>query len=172
MSLSREQKTRQVAEILSELDGTPALYLTAFRGLAVAEDQELRGQFRESGVRYRVVKNTLLKLALEQAGGYEGLYEFLSGPTAAAFCDEPAAAARVIKAHVGKNADTPLELKAACVGGSVYTGAEIDVLASLKSRDELLSDVMGILQSPLRSVVGALQAPGSTLASMLAAMKE
>ena len=172
MSLTKEQKVSQVDAILSELEDTPALYLTAFRGLAVSDDQKLRGQFRESGVRYRVIKNTLLKRALEQVGGYEGLYDYLAGPTAVAISEEPAVPARVIKAFVTKNRDTPLELKAACVGGSVYTGKDLDALVSLKSRDEVLSDIMGLLQSPIRTVVGAMQAPGSTLASMLAAMKE
>ncbi len=172
MSLTREQKASQIAQVVAQLDRAKAVYLTDYKGLNVDQVNDLRNRFRASGVEYRVVKNTLLRRALEQVGGYEGLYEYLHGPTAAAFSGEPSAAARVIKEFVKMTPIRAPELKAAFVDGSLYGGAEIDALASLKSRDDLLGDILGLLQSPICSIAGAVQAPGSTLASLLVAMQE
>ncbi len=172
MPLTKAEKASQIAEVAEQLDEAAAVYLTEYKGLKVDQVEDLRGRFRASGVRYRVVKNTLLRRAMEQAGGYDSLFEYLHGPTAAAFSVEPASAARVIKEYVKANRNSPLALKAAFVDGAVYSGQEIDTLASLKSRDELLGDIIGLLLSPIRNVVGAVQSPGGTLASMLAAFQK
>lgn len=172
MPLTKAEKALQIAEVVDQLDQAEAVYLTDYKGLKVGQVEDLRDRFRASGVRYRVVKNTLLKRALEQAGGYDGLLEYLHGPTAAAFSGEPASAARVIKEFVKANSSASLALKAAFVDGAVYSGEEIDTLASLKSRDEMLGDIAGQLLSPISNVVGAVQNPGATLASILVAMQD
>ena len=172
MPLTKAEKASQIAEVVDQLDQAEAVYLTDYKGLKVGQVEDLRDRFRASGVRYRVVKNTLLKRALEQAGGYDSLLEYLHGPTAAAFSAEPASAARVIKEFVRANSSASLALKAAFVDGAVYSGEEIDTLASLKSRDEMLGDIVGLLLSPICNVVGAVQNPGATLASILVAMQD
>lgn len=172
MPLTKTQKTAAVAEIVELLKGSPIVYLTDFDGLTVAQVTRLRNEFRENGVRYKVVKNTLLKLAMEEIGGFDGLYGHLSGPTAVALSSEPAAAARVIQKFTKDlNIERP-EFKAAYVDGAVYERGSLDVLASLKSREEIVGDIAGLLMSPLRNVVGSLSSAGSTLVAALQTIAE
>ena len=172
MPLTKEQKAAEVALVADKLGDTAVVYLTDYKGLNVGQVTDLRQRFRDSGVEYRVVRNTLLRRALEKAGGFDLLYDHLHGPTAVAFSSEPAAPARVIKDFT-KTAGSHLpELKAAFIDGAMYAGDQIDVLASLKSKDELIADIVALLLSPIATIVGALQAPGATLASMLVAMQE
>lgn len=171
MPLTKEQKAAAVEVITGKLEAAPALYLTDYKGLNVEQVNDLRRRFRDSGVEYKVVKNTLLRLAMENLGGYEELFDHLHGPTAMALSEEPAAPARVIKDYTQ---DTKLDLpalKAAYVDGAVYSGDQIDALAALKSKAELISDIIGLLLSPMTNVVGALQAPGSNLAAILEAIQ-
>lgn len=172
MPLTREQKAAEVAAVSEMLNGTTAVYLTDFMGLDVEQINKLRGRFHESGVRYRVVKNTLLRIALAEKGGYEGLYEHLAGPTAVAFSTDPSAAARVIKRFKVDTSQALPALKVAYVDGAVYQGDQIDALAALKSKEELLGDVVGLLLSPMANIVGAIQAPGATLAAVLETLQE
>ncbi len=172
MPLTREQKAAEVASVADRLSDCTAVYLTNYEGLDVEQVNDLRRRFRASGVEYKVVKNTLLKRAMEGIGGYDGLYEYLKGPTAVAISTEPAAAARVIKAFVS---DTRLErpsLKAAYVDGAVFGSDQIDVLALLKSKEELVGDVIGLLLSPIQTIMGALTAPGSNVAAILETLQE
>lgn len=172
MPLTREQKTEEVTVVTGRLQDNTAVYITDYKGLKVEEVNDLRQRFRESGVEYRVVKNTLLRRAMEDVGGYDDLFTHLHGPTAVAFSTEPAAAARVIKNFTE---DTQLELptlKVAYVDGAVFAGDQLDSLASLKSRDEIVGDIVGLLLSPISNIIGAVQAPGGTLVAILEAMQD
>lgn len=172
MPLNRDQKAVLIDEISDQLEGTPTIYLTDFKGLTVAESNELRGQFREAGVEFKVVKNTLLRMAMERLGGYDDLMEHLSGPTAVALSEEPAAPARVIKAFTKDAGTEKPTLRVAFVDGDVYGGDQLDMLASLKSRDELLGDILGLLMAPMTNVVGALEAQGQNLVGAIKAIAE
>lgn len=172
MPLTKEQKAAAVDEITGRLEATPTLYLTNYKGLSVEQVNALRRRFRDSGVEYKVVKNTLLRLAMERVGGFDALYEYLHGPTAVALSDEPAAPARVIKKFTEDEKLELPELKVAYVDGSVYPGDQIDVLASLKSKDELLGDILGLLLAPMSNVIGALQSPGQNLVGALKTIAE
>jgi large subunit ribosomal protein L10 len=172
MPLTRDQKALLIDEISEQLEGVPTIYVTDFKGLSVAESNDLRNQFREAGVEFRVVKNTLLRMALERLGGYDDLIEHLSGPSAVAISDEPAAPARVIKQFVKDAGTDQPTLKAAYIDGDLYGGDQLDVLAALKSRDELLGDVIGLLLSPATNIVGALEAQGQNLVGAIKAIAE
>ncbi len=172
MALTKEQKTAQVEEITGKLEAHSTLYLTDFQGLTVEQANELRGRFRASGVDYKVIKNTLLRLAMERVGGLDVLYDHLNGPTAVAFSEEPAAPARVIKKFISDANTKRPELKVAYIDGAVYDATQLDVLAALKSKEELVADVLGLLMSPLTNVVGALQAQGSNLVGALKTIAE
>ncbi|NND73033.1 MAG: 50S ribosomal protein L10 [Rhodothermales bacterium] len=167
MPLTKNQKTVVIDEMVSLLENTQTVYLTNFSGLSVDESTALRDRFAEKGVEFKVVKNTLLKLAMERVGGFDDLYDHLIGPTGVALSEEPASPAKVIKAFAKDNSKDLPELKAALVDGSLYNGTALDMLASLKSKDELLGDIVGLLLSPMTNVVGAVTSPGSTLVGVI-----
>lgn len=172
MPMTKDEKAAAVEEITGMLEGTPTVYLTNYSGLTVAQANELRDRFRNAGVEFRVFKNTLVRLAMERIGGYDDLLEHLSGPTAVALSEEPAAPARVIKDFLSdKNTEKP-ELKAAYIGGAFYGADALDVLASLKSKDELIGDIVGLLLSPASTIVGAIQSPAQTLAGAIRTIAE
>ncbi len=172
MPLTKEQKATAVEAITGQLEAAPMLYLTDYKGLNVEQANDLRRRFREAGVGYKVVKNTLLRLAMEGIGGYDELYDHLNGPTAVAFSEEPAAPARVIKTFTRDTKQELPELKVAYIDGDIYQADQLDVLASLKSKNELIGDIVGLLMAPITNVVGALQAQGTNLLAILQTISE
>lgn len=167
MPMTKNEKEVMVDEIASTLESKSIVYLTNYSGLTVAQANELRNRFRNSGVEYKVYKNTLVRLAMERLGGFDDMIDHLHGPTAVAFGGEPSAPARVIKKFAqDQNIERP-ELKAAYIDGAFYGADALDVLASLKSKDELIGDILGLLIAPIANIVGAVQAPGRTLASQI-----
>lgn len=172
MPLTKSQKSAAVDELVSLLQEAPIVYLTNFDGLSVEKATELRNQFRQNGVSYKVVKNTLLKRAMDQVGGFDDLYGHLSGPTAVALSSEPAAAARVIKKFTKDNNTERPEFKAAYIDGAVYDQGSLDILASLKSKEEIIGDIAGLLLSPIQNVVGGLSGTGSTLVAAIKVISE
>ena len=172
MALNKQQKEAIVADVQEKLASANTIYLTNASGLSVEDSNELRSQFYKAGIQFQVVKNTLLKRAMEQVGGYEDLFDDLAGPTAVAFSTEPAAPARVIKDFSkGPGAGLP-SLKAAYVDGAIYGADSIDALAALKSKDELIGDIIGLLMSPMTNVVSSLQAQGSNLVGAIKTISE
>ena len=172
MALTKKQKVTILEEVTSQLEGASTVYLTNASGLTVEKANALRKKFRESDIQYRVVKNTLLRLAMDKVGGFDELYDHLAGPTAVAFSTEPAAPARIMK-EFSKNAGAGLpSLKGAFIDGAFYGSDTLDILASLKSKDELVSDIIGLLMSPATSVIGALQAQGGNLVGAVKTIAE
>lgn len=167
MPLTKEQKTAVVEAITDQLEGALSLYLTDYKGLSVEQANDLRRRFRDSDVEYKVVKNTLLRLAMERLGGYDDLYDHLRGPTAVAFSEEPAAPARVIQSFTKDTRGELPALKVAYIDGAIYGADQLDVLAGLKSKNELIGDIVGLLMAPITNVIGALEAQGTTLVAIL-----
>jgi large subunit ribosomal protein L10 len=172
MAMTKEQKVQAVEEISEKLATHPTIYLTDYSGLSVAQTNELRGRFRKAGIEFKVLKNTLVRLAMERKGGYEEIYEQLNGPTALAFCEEPAAPARTLRQFLTDKKLTSPQLKAAYIDGAVYFSESLDVLAALKSKDELLGDILGLVLSPMSNVIGGLQAQGQNLVGVLQTIAE
>ena len=172
MPMTKSAKEAVVDEIAQTLESRTVVYLTNYSGLSVAQANELRNRFRENGVDYKVYKNTLIRLAMERLGGYDDMIDQLHGPTAVAFSEEPAAPAKVMKKFVSDESVERPELKAAYVDGAFYAADALDMLASLKSKDELLSDILGLLQAPVKNIVGAIQTPGRTLAGAIRSIAE
>jgi large subunit ribosomal protein L10 len=172
MPLTRSQKSDLIDDIADQIEGASTVYLTDFEGLSVGESNKLRHQFRAAGVEFRVVKNTLMELALERAGELGELADYLHGPTALAIGEEPAAPARVIQDFT-EEADTEVPaLKVASVEGDLYPADALDQLAELKSRDELIGEIVTLLQSPVKNVLGGLQSQGETLAGAVKSIAE
>jgi large subunit ribosomal protein L10 len=173
MSKNRAEKAEIIDEIGTKLDEYPILYLTNFSGLTVAQSNDLRGRFREAGVEYKVTKNTLAKMALDRLEGMDVLEEFFYGPTAVAFSEDPAKPARVIQDFVEEEDLERPELKVAWIEGELYEGPEaLDTLADLKSREELIGEIVGLLQSPAQNIAGGLRGTGQNLAGLLKTLAE
>lgn len=152
--MNRAKKSDIVERLSVRLRESPNLYLTDFTGLAVKPMTELRRQLRAGGFEYVVVKNTLALRALESVAT-SGLEELLHGPTAVVFAgDQPVAAAKVLSAFQKQH--EALTLKAGVVEGRQIGPQEITRLATLPSREELLSQLAGTMQAPMQSFVGVL----------------
>ena len=142
-----ELKKPIVDQISEELNGAKAAVLVDYRGLTVEQDTELRKQLREAGVVYKVYKNTMINFAVKGTE-FEELSKHLEGPTAIAISKEDATAPARILFNFAKNAPK-LELKAGVVDGAYYDEKGIQVIATIPSREELLSKLLGSIQSPI-----------------------
>ena len=142
-----ELKKPIVDQISEELNGAKAAVLVDYRGLTVEQDTELRKQLREAGVVYKVYKNTMINFAVKGTE-FEELSKHLEGPTAIAISKEDATAPARILYNFSKNAPK-LELKAGVVDGTYYDEKGIQVIATIPSREELLSKLLGSMQSPI-----------------------
>ncbi len=173
--MTREEKIAVVQELDATLSEAPNIYITDGGGMSVEQVSNLRRLCFDAGVKLRVVKNTLLKRALDNAeGDYEELYGTLKQQSAVFFVGEdgPNSPAKIIKTFQKANPNVP-KLKSAYVGAAVFIGADqLDVLAKLKSKNELIGEVIGLLQSPAKNVLGALQSGGQTLAGIVKTLQE
>ena len=142
-----ELKQPIVDEIKSYLEGAQGVVVVDYRGLTVEQDTQLRKQLREAGVVYKVYKNTLVKRAIAGTE-FEPMTEQLEGPTAIAISKEDATAPARILANFAKTADA-LELKCGVVEGTYYDINSIQTIATIPSREELLSKLLGSMQSPI-----------------------
>lgn len=142
-----EIKKPIVEEISELLKDAKSAVLVDYRGLTVEEDTNLRKQLREAGVVYKVYKNTMINFAV-QGTEYEELSKHLEGPTAIAVSNEDATAPARVLYNFAKTAEA-LELKAGVVEGTYYDADGIKVIATIPSREELLSKFLGSIQSPI-----------------------
>ena len=142
-----ELKQPIVAAIAEDVKDAQSVVLVDYRGLTVEEDTELRKQLREAGVIYKVCKNTMMKRAFEGTE-FEGLAPYLEGPSAMAVSKDDATAAARILCKFAKTAEN-LEVKAGVVEGKVYDEAGVRALSTIPSREELLSKLLGSIQSPI-----------------------
>ena len=144
-----EAKQAVVNEIKERLDKAVSVVLVDARGLTVAEDTDLRKQLREAGVDYKVYKNTMINFAIKDTQ-FEGLSQFLEGPTAVVFAYEEATKGASIVKKVSETAEN-LEFKAGVVEGIVYDAEGIKAIADIPSREVLISKLLGSFQSPISS---------------------
>ena len=155
----KSEKERVVAELAERLRSAETLMVADYRGLTMPEIEELRTRLLEAGARFTVVKNTLTKLAAEQAGTKEVL-ELIDGPTAIAFLDadgDPVAAAKVLNETA--RAHDVLVIRGGIVEGSVVGDADIKRLATLPPTEVLQAQFVGAVVGPLTMVVGLFTAP-------------
>ena len=153
------KKQAVVAEIKNWLTTSQAVILTSYRGLNVATDTEMRRELRAAGVTYKVVKNTMLRIAAKEAG-IEGLDSHLEGTTAIAFSTEDAVApAKVLCGFMKKNKledQGILTIKVGILDGKVIDAKEVKALANLPSREELIAKLLGSMNAPIANTVGVL----------------
>jgi large subunit ribosomal protein L10 len=157
--MRKEEKNQVIAELVEVLNGTSKVYLADCSSLTVEKVNELRRSCFEKQISLSVVKNTLLEKALERADNkqFAELIPALKGETALMISETSNAPAKVIKEFRSKGNSKPL-LKGAVVEEMVFLGDNsLDSLASLKSKNELIGDIIGLLQSPAQRVISALQ---------------
>ncbi|GKV68451.1 50S ribosomal protein L10 [Sporosarcina sp. NCCP-2716] len=149
MSTVLEAKKAVVTEIADKMKASASMVVVDYRGLNVAQATELRKQLREAGVEFKVYKNSMARRAAE-ASGLEGLNEHLTGPNAIAFSTEDVIApARVLNNFAKDN--EALEIKAGVIEGAIASVEEVKALATLPSREGLLSMLLSVLQAPMRN---------------------
>lgn len=172
--MTRSEKVAAVESLKEKFNEYSFFYLTDFTHLTVEQINKLRGMCYDNDVNMLVAKNTLISKAFEAIGddnGYSGLAPALKGPTAIMFSKVGNVPAKLIKEFRGKD-DKPV-LKAAYIDSDVFLGDEnVDLLAALKSKEELIGEVIGLLQSPAKNVISALKSGGSTIMSLLKTLEE
>ncbi|TMF70207.1 MAG: 50S ribosomal protein L10 [Chloroflexi bacterium] len=166
----KEQKAEQVELLTEKLRKAKVALLTDYRGLTVTQLQELRGKLRTGDVEYRVVKNTLARRAAD-AAGVADLKAELEGPVAIAFgYDDLSLPSKLINEFV-RTTRLKLDVKGGLVEGRVFSPDQVKQLADLPSRDSLLAQLLGTLQSPVAQLVGIMQTPVQQLLGVLDAYK-
>jgi len=171
--MTKEEKSQYIEDLATKLSETGVFYLTDTAGLNVESVNNLREKCFKSNIELKVVKNTLLKKALEsiEDKNYEELYGVLAGPTAIMFSEVGNAPAKLIK-DFRKKHDKPL-LKGAFIEEAIYTGEEnLEFLTAIKSKEELIGEIIGLLQSPAKNVVSGLKSGGSTIAGIIKTLSE
>ncbi|MCB0516607.1 MAG: 50S ribosomal protein L10 [Chitinophagales bacterium] len=170
--MTRAEKTAVIEALTEKFNAASTFYITDSSTLSVAQVNRLRRICFEKGVELKVAKNTIIRHALEKAEkNYEDLYEVLHGSSALMFCESGTTPAKLIK-EFRKDAPKPA-LKAAYIEEAVFVGDDqLDALTKLKSKYELIGDVIGMLQSPAKNVISALQSGGGKLAGILKTLSE
>ncbi|GHU82743.1 50S ribosomal protein L10 [Bacteroidia bacterium] len=170
--MKKEDKSTIIAQIATTVGEYTNFYLTDIATLNAAKTSNLRRECNKQDIKLVVVKNTLFKKALEQVeGDYSALDVALKGNTAIMFSNNANSPAKLIKTFA-KGTDIP-KLKAAYVQEGFYVGSEnLDLLVSIKSKNEVIADVIALLQSPAKNVISALQSGGQTIHGVLKTLAE
>jgi large subunit ribosomal protein L10 len=171
--MNREEKQEVVLALQEKMQEYGNFYITDTSSLSVEKVNSIRRKCFESGIEMKVAKNTLIRKAIE---GLEGdssdIYPALKGQSALLFSKVGNAPAKLIKTLRKAKEEKPL-LKAAYVDTAIFVGDnQLDALVSLKSREELIGDIIGLLQSPAKNVVSALQSGGGKIAGIVKTLQE
>jgi large subunit ribosomal protein L10 len=170
--MTREEKSQVIEELTAQLADNKNIYLADISGLNAGTTSNLRRACFKANVKLAVVKNTLLEKAMEASEKDFGeLPTILKGNTSVMYSETGNAPAKVIKAF-RKKSDKPL-LKGAFIEEAIYLGDEqLDILVDIKSREELIGEVIGLLQSPAKNVISALQSGGGKLSGILKTLSQ
>jgi len=170
--MTREEKSQVIEELTAQLASNTNIYLADISGLNAGNTSDLRRACFKANVKLAVVKNTLLEKAMEASEkDFGDLPSILKGNTSVMYSETGNAPAKVIKAFRRKS-DKPL-LKGAFIGDAIYIGDEqLDALVDVKSREELIGDIVGLLQSPAKNVISALKSGGGKLAGIIKTLSE
>ena len=164
------EKQLIIDEMAEKFKRATGVFLVDFTGMDVNTTTDLRKNFKEQNVEYRIVKNTLAKISLEKAG-FDGLQEYMTGVTAYAITyDDPTIPVKLLDKK--KEFKDKLKVKAALFEGKVLTTEQAKAVVDLPSRDELLSKLVGTLQAPMTNFARVINAVGSNLVTVLKALEE
>ncbi|MCO6148334.1 50S ribosomal protein L10 [Flavobacterium sp. NRK1] len=170
--MTKEEKSRVIEDLTAQLAGTNVVYVTDISGLNAENTSNLRRACFKAGIKLEVVKNTLLEKAMEGLeNNYGELPSILKGSTSIMIAENGNAPAKIIK-EFRKKSDKPV-LKGAYIHEAVFIGDnQLDALVSLKSKDEVIGEIIGLLQSPAKNVVSALKSGGGKIAGIVKTLSE
>lgn len=170
--MTREEKSKAIDVLTTQLAENPNIYLTDISGLDALTTTNLRRACFKAGIQLTVVKNTLLEKAMESSErDFGDLKTILKGNTSLMFSETGNAPAKVIK-EFRKKSEKPV-LKGAFIEEAVYIGDDLlDALVTIKSREEMIGEIVGLLQSPAKNVISALKSSGGKLAGILKTLSE
>ena len=170
--MNKEEKHDLVLALTEQIKDYGNFYITDTSDLTVAKINDNRRKCFESDITMQVAKNTLIKKAMEAAGGdFAPMFDVLKGSSSILFSKSATAPAKLIKA-LRKQGDKPI-LKAAYIDSAIFIGDnQIDTLIKLKSKEQLIGEIIGLLQSPAKNVVSALQSGGSTIAGLVKTLQD
>jgi large subunit ribosomal protein L10 len=170
--MNKEEKHDLVLALSEQMKEYGNFYITDTSDLTVAKINNIRRQCFESDITMKVAKNSLIKKAMEAAGGdYTAMFDVLKGSSSILFSKSATAPAKLIK-KLRKQGDKPV-LKAAYIDSAIFVGDnQIDTLMTLKSKEQLIGEIIGLLQSPAKNVVSALQSGGNKLAGIVKTLQE
>ncbi|MCL2291390.1 MAG: 50S ribosomal protein L10 [Bacteroidetes bacterium] len=169
--MKQQEKSLIVDAIAKDLADYPHVYITDMSGFTVETVNQLRRICYRRNIKLKVVKNTLLKRAMDQSPvDYSEIYPALKGVSSIMLSETGNAPAKLIKEFRAKK--TKPMVKAAFIEGCTYFGDQLDFLCAIKSREELIGDLVGLLQSPARNVMSALQSGGGKLAGIVKTLSE
>lgn len=173
--MNKQEKDQVIEELREKFDNSAYIYFTDASAMTVEQVNKLRRLCFKEGIEMTVVKNKLAKKAMERLGEerkFSAVFKALQGPTAIMLTDTANAPARLIK-DFRKGGDAKPALKAAYIDTDVFFGEEsLETLIALKSKGELIGEVIMLLQSPARNVISALQSGGQTIAGLVKALEE
>jgi large subunit ribosomal protein L10 len=170
--MTREEKSRVIEDLTAQLAGTNVVYLADISGLNAETTSNLRRACFKAGIQLEVVKNTLLGKAMEASDNdYGDLATVLAGNTSILIAENGNAPAKIIK-EFRKKSDKPL-LKGAFIHHAVFIGDnQLDALIALKSKEEVIGEIIGLLQSPAKNVISALKSGGGKIAGIVKTLSE
>jgi len=171
--MTREEKSKYIDDLAAEISAASVFYIADTAELTVDTINAIRRRCFQSNIRLRVVKNALLEKAMDRVEGknFGDLRQTLKGGTSIMFSEVGNAPARLIQ-EFRKKSDKPV-LKGAYIDEAIFIGdAQLSTLESLKSREELIGDIVGLLQSPAKNVISGLKGAGSKLAGILKTLEE
>src|SRR6201986_1500169 len=170
--MNKEKKYDLVLSLTEQMKEYGNFYITNTSDLTVAKINDIRRKCFESDIKIQVAKNSLIKKAMEAAGGdFSPIYDVLKGSSSVLFSKSATAPAKLIK-QLRKTGEKPI-LKAAYIDSAIFIGDnQIDTLINLKSKEQLIGEIIGLLQSPAKNVVSALQSSGGKLAGIVKTLQE
>jgi len=170
--MNKEEKHDLVLALTEQMKEYGNFYITDTSNLTVAKINTIRRQCFESDITMKVAKNSLIKKAMEAAGGdYTEMFDVLKGSSSILFSKSATAPAKLIK-QLRKKGDKPV-LKAAYIDSAIFIGDnQLDALTKLKSKEQLIGEIIGLLQSPAKNVISALQSGGNILAGVVKTLQE
>ncbi|WP_337865491.1 50S ribosomal protein L10 [Ignavibacterium sp.] len=164
--MNKNEKSEIIAEAKELIEKSTAVYVADYSGVNVADISELRNQFRKEGITYKVFKNTLFKRALAETGKYSKLADNLEGMSGFAFAiDNPVAPAKIIKKYF--DANKKFSLKACYIETEFYSGNQLDQLATLPTKADLIAGILSSINAPASGIVGSINAVFRDLVSVI-----